>query len=355
MFVTILLVNPQALFIAAPLLLIWLLSPEIAYWISRSQADAPFQLTTGQRQELRTLARRTWLFFEQFVGPQDNWLPPDHFQESPRGVIAHRTSPTNVGMYLLSTIAAYDLGYLHTLELALRLRATFDTLKQLERYRGHFLNWIDTQTLHPLPPRYVSTVDSGNLAACLLALKQSCLDIIDRPVWRWLRWQGFLDTLDLFNEVVTGLEKDRPETSTGPIQAQIESISQQVLAGRDKPSEWSSILSHLLAEALPQLDQLLVTWVEGEAYRLDTARLGDLRLYAERLHHFAESMERQLDLLPWLLPLTRPPALFSQPDLDPAINAAWQALIETWPAVAPALSEIKSIYQEGQVRQLPRS
>ena len=121
---------------------------------------------------MRTLARRTWLFYEQFVGPEDNWLPPDHFQESPKGVVAHRTSPTNIGLYLLSVLAAHDFGYIGTANLTLRLRSAFDAMAQLPHHRGHLYNWFDTQNLTILTPAYISTVDSGNLSASLVALKE---------------------------------------------------------------------------------------------------------------------------------------------------------------------------------------
>lgn len=349
--VLILLINPGALLAAAPLLLVWLLSPEIAYWISRPLAVQQKQLTPVQRQQLHTLARRTWLFFEQFVGPQDNWLPPDHFQESPRGVVAHRTSPTNVGLYLLTALGAYDMGYVDAMELALRLRATFETLKRLERYRGHFLNWIDTQTLHPLPPRYVSTVDSGNLAACLLTLKQGCLDVSQHSLWPWSRWQGFLDTLALLDEMIAELEESKSEAPAAAIQAHLAALTEQVLAKRDDPSQWPLLLTRLLADGLPRLDQLLLAWIEAEPAELDPAYLHNLRRYVERVHHHLEGVERQLKLLlPWLLPLTRPPALFSQPDLDPVIAAAWHSLVETFPAAAPAMNEVGVIYRQAQAR-----
>ena len=106
--------GPGALPAAAPLLLAWLLAAPIAYWISQPVRREVIHLTLEQRQHLRALARRTWLFYVQFVGPDDNWLPPDHFQESPNGVVAHRTSPTNIGLYLLSALASHDLGYLGT-------------------------------------------------------------------------------------------------------------------------------------------------------------------------------------------------------------------------------------------------
>ncbi len=194
--------RPSSLAYAGPLLFAWLISPQVAQWISRPTRRLQPQLTPEQRQRLGVIARRTWLFYERFVGPEDHWLPPDHFQESPRGQAAHHTSPTNVGFLLLSSMAAGDLGYVGLLGLALRLNSTLDALEGLERYRGHFLNWYDTRTLAPLPPRYVSTVDSGNLAACLIALSQGCLGMPDVRVFRWERWQGLLDTLALLGEGV---------------------------------------------------------------------------------------------------------------------------------------------------------
>ena len=166
--------RPDHLLLALPLLLAWALAPEIAYRISRPIRHAPAPPTAEQNIALRTLARRTWLFFEDFVGPNDHWLPPDHYQESPRGTVAAYTSPTNIGLLLLSTLAAYDLGYIGITSLVSRLRSTFESLERLERYRGHFLNWYDTRTLEPMLPRYVSTVDSGNFAACLRILGQAC-------------------------------------------------------------------------------------------------------------------------------------------------------------------------------------
>ena len=200
------LLRPAALVWAAPLLVAWFLAPGIAIWVSRPLLRREVKLDDSQVRELRRLARRTWLFFEQFISPEDQWLPPDHFQEAPLGIVAHRTSPTNIGLALLSALGAYDLGYLEALTLSTRLISSLDTLEKLERYRGHFLNWYDTRSLEPLHPRYVSTVDSGNLAACLLALRQGCLEIPDRPVLRWDSFEGLLDAIDLLDEVFRDLD-----------------------------------------------------------------------------------------------------------------------------------------------------
>jgi len=97
--------------------------------------------------------------FETFVVSEDNWLPPDNYQEHPGSVIAHRTSPTNIGLALLSNLSAYDFGYITAGELIARTANTFDTMEKLDRHRGHFYNWYDTQSLRTLPPHYISTVD----------------------------------------------------------------------------------------------------------------------------------------------------------------------------------------------------
>jgi cyclic beta-1,2-glucan synthetase len=169
----------------SPVLILWFFSPVIVWWVNRPIIKNRVQLDQDQTSRLRQITRLTWGFFERFVGPEDHWLPPDHFQESPNGIVAHRTSPTNIGLLLTSTLAAYDMGYLDQLGLATRLQTTMDSLDRLERFRGHFLNWYDTLTLQPLQPRYISTVDSGNLAASFIVTAQGCKTMLDEKVFRW--------------------------------------------------------------------------------------------------------------------------------------------------------------------------
>ena len=188
-------VHPSALAVAAPLLLLWLISPEIAVWVSRPRQLAVETLDVADRAFLRRVARQTWLYFETFAGPQDNWLPPDNVQEDPYLEIAHRTSPTNIGMLFVSSLTAWDLGYLGSMDLALRIHNGLDAIDRLERYRGHVLNWYDTRTLAALEPRYVSTVDNGNLAVSLVVLKEGCREIAAAPPLRPERWDGLHDTL----------------------------------------------------------------------------------------------------------------------------------------------------------------
>jgi cyclic beta-1,2-glucan synthetase len=194
-----------ALPVAAPFLMFWFAAPGIAYWLSLPIGARARPLEDRQRVLLRRTARRTWRYFDVFVTEADAWLPPDNCQEiddlalasgapEERRRLARRTSPTNIAMGLLSTLAAHDLGYLSSGDLARRLDRTLTTLEGLERHEGHFLNWYDTGTRSPLHPRYVSTVDSGNLAGALIALSQGLVALIDSPQTYAQRLEGVADT-----------------------------------------------------------------------------------------------------------------------------------------------------------------
>lgn len=168
-------ISSQAWPVALPFLVLWILSPAIAQWTSVSpQQDKADPLSASDSLTLRQIARHTWRFFETFVTPADNMLPPDNFQEDPNPVLAHRTSPTNMGLYLLACVAAHDFGWTGLLQTIDRLEATLATMSRLEQFKGHFYNWYDTQDLRPLDPRYISAVDSGNLAGHLIALANAC-------------------------------------------------------------------------------------------------------------------------------------------------------------------------------------
>lgn len=336
--------------IAVPLLLAWLMSPQVVYWISKPLVRRQAPLSGDQRQQLRRLARRTWLYFEQFVGPDDHWLPPDHFQEKPRGLVAHRTSPTNLGLLLLSILAAHDLGYIGPTDLALRLRSAFENMSKLERYRGHFLNWYDTHSLEPLPPRYVSTVDSGNLAGSLLVLKQGLQALPDQPVLGWQRWEGLVDALDILSEIVEGLKGVGLQETVEPLEAHLAHMRREVSTVQDVPERWASLLTQLSGDGQQELDRLLRELVESGSRVLDAATLRDLHLWLERVHYHLRSAHDELDrLLPWLLPQDQPPTLFTQAETDPAVADAWRALQDELPAT-PRLDEVPEICRTGRAR-----
>ncbi len=188
-------VRPHEWLWCAPVLLLWLVSPVVGWWISTPLLLHELDFSYEQHAFLRTSARRTWRYFAQFVGQQDNWLPPDNFQEHPAPVIATRTSPTNIGMALLANLAAYDFGYICAGELLRSTESTLTTLEKLERYRGHLYNWYDTRTLQPLHPRYVSTVDSGNLVGSLLTLQAGLTELKDQLILPSSAFHGLQDTL----------------------------------------------------------------------------------------------------------------------------------------------------------------
>ena len=196
--------------LAVPFAALWIGSPAIACWISRpSRAADELPMSAADARALRLTARRTWRFFETFVTPADNMLPPDNFQEDPAPEVAHRTSPTNLGLYLLSVATARDFCWLGTAEAAERLAATLSTMGRLERFRGHFYNWYDTQDLRPLDPSYVSTVDSGNLAGHLITLANACREWALLSPTPAQRMGGIADALDLALEASERLHDGR--------------------------------------------------------------------------------------------------------------------------------------------------
>jgi cyclic beta-1,2-glucan synthetase len=171
----VLLVQPASWPLVLPFALLWLAAPAWAWWISCPRAvAAQLRVSPPTALSLRHTARRTWRFFETFVTASDHMLPPDNFQETPKPALARRTSPTNMGLYLLSIVAARDFGWTGTSRAVTRLEDTLATMLELERHNGHFFNWYATDDLHVLQPAYVSSVDSGNLAGHLITVANAC-------------------------------------------------------------------------------------------------------------------------------------------------------------------------------------
>lgn len=203
-------VNPSIALWIAPFGLIWVAAPAVARIVSELRGARPaVPLSDDQARELRLIARRTWRYFETFVTPEENFLPPDNFQETPRSAIATRTSPTNIGLYLLSTVVARDMGWIGQTAALQRMHDTLQTILRMPTYRGHIYNWHDTRDLRVLDPPYVSTVDSGNLAGHLIAVAQSCREWQTVPVLDAKFRQSLGDTVALALEAVP----DRPATA----------------------------------------------------------------------------------------------------------------------------------------------
>ena len=198
-------------FIGIPFALLWILSPAIAWLVSQS-AETEDQLVVSEdvKAEFRKIARRTWRYFEDFVTPEQNFLPPDNFQETPHPVLAARTSPTNIGVYLLSAMSARSFGWIGFEETIRRLEETVATIDRLPKYRGHLFNWYTTDRLETMEPKYVSAVDSGNLAGHLIAVSSMCREWAEAPS---AHVQGNLDGIGdvaaILSEVLAELPDDR--------------------------------------------------------------------------------------------------------------------------------------------------
>jgi cyclic beta-1,2-glucan synthetase len=191
----------HAALVAAPVLLLWFVSPLVAWWVSLPLKTRAAELDGDDRLLLRRVARLTWRYFEVLVGPQENWLPPDNLQEAPDPRVAHRTSPTDMGLALLANLSAHDLGYLSAGQLLDRTGRTLDSMEQLERHRGHFLNWYDTITRRALRPKYISTVDSGNLVGHVRVLRIGLLELAEGPLLPACFRDGLQDTLQVLGSL----------------------------------------------------------------------------------------------------------------------------------------------------------
>ena len=238
--------------VGTPFAILWIAAPAIARWSSRSPLVAgQLSVSEADVQTLRLIARRTWRFFETFVTAADHMLPPDNFQEDPKPVIAHRTSPTNLGLYLLSAVSARDFGWVGLADTVDRLEATLATMGNLQRFRGHFYNWYDTQDLRPLTPRYISSVDSGNLAGHLIALASACREWAGDKIAHPEPADGIGDALTLAQVALRDLPDDRRTVAgtrhqlVNALQAVAAALPQSTLA----PSDGAARLAELVPAA----------------------------------------------------------------------------------------------------------
>ncbi len=225
-------------FSALPFALLWLVAPAIAWWISKPNLPADeLAASPEDRLALRLAARRTWTYFESFVTAGDNMLPPDNFQEDPKPVTAHRTSPTNIGLYLLSAASAREFGWTGLGDAITRIEATLATLHKMERYRGHLYNWYDTETLRPLEPRYVSTVDSGNLAGHLMALANICSYWSLQPAADVQYLDGIGDAAEILRQELAALAlgKRTQKRAGAPLNQQLPAFRRAIDSARKEP------------------------------------------------------------------------------------------------------------------------
>ena len=279
--------------VALPFGILWVLSPLIARWTSAPPRSAgELSMRPNEAQILRLAARRTWRFFEEFIGQEDNFLPPDNFQEDPNPVVAHRTSPTNIGLYLLSVAAARDFGWIGTCDFVERLERSFATLEKLERFRGHIFNWYDTRDLRPLEPKYISTVDSGNLAGALISLTHACREYstgpFRNPAWR----TGLKDTLEILRQHVKTAYGERNVRDQRYVQfASIADEVSDLLDADTAPADGTNLLDELKQRA-----ERLSAIVGDSPVPPVSPGLEDCRIWATALKNCLASHERDAAL-----------------------------------------------------------
>ena len=289
----------SALPAAIPLVALWVAAPAVARWISLPPSLPETEAVSAKdAKTLRLTARSTWRFFEEFVTSEENFIPPDNFQEDPKPVVAHRTSPTNIGLYLLSTLAARDFGWIGTTSAVERIEATFQTLNRLEQFRGHFYNWYDTRDLHPLDPKYVSSVDSGNIAGHLLALGNGCRELIQKSSMDSSVLAGVEDALLLLREGLTRVaDTRRTHTVTRKqLTNAIDAIASLCLSAPTDAADWAVRFVELRDRA-----QTVADIAQTLGQELGDAPNSELRYYAEALRACVESNAQDAKvLIPWL-------------------------------------------------------
>ncbi|HEY5495831.1 MAG TPA: glucoamylase family protein, partial [Candidatus Limnocylindrales bacterium] len=323
--ILVLAVKPGAGPIAAPFVVLWLAAPLVARRASQPPPEsAAEQLSPADVASLRRTARRTWRFFEAFVGPGDHGLPPDNFQDDPRPAIANRTSPTNIGIYLLATVTARDFGWIGTLEMVERLEETLASIGSLERFRGHLYNWYDTRDMHRLEPAYVSSVDSGNLAGHLLTLSNACRLLIDQPLPVAAALAGIGDAMALARDAAGGIGDDRrsqtltrrqldeafelPDGASDVVPATPEEWAARLAELSAHTGTLSDVAAALTAERGEGPDGELVAWAEATRLAVQS-HVRDLTLLQPPFGAtLASSAPRQATAFPTIAELSDPPS-----------------------------------------------
>lgn len=293
--------------IVFPLLILWLVSPFIAWHISRPVQSMHADLSASQKINLRMLARKTWSFFETFVTAGDNWLPPDNYQEQPVERIAHRTSPTNIGMALLANLTAWDFGYITTGQLIERTSNTLHTVQKMEKYRGHLYNWYDTESLAPLAPKYISTVDSGNMAGHLITLKQGLLTIADKKTTGAPFFEGLIDNLNIIKE------KIKAPAANNLLQEYIQKLNENYPAALNSLVETKAFIDEVKSSFTHLLEEIDFNLSEEENWWVQKA-----------IDHISHTKYEIASLCPWLLLPPAPPKFSELVPMLPAIPSLRQ-------------------------------
>jgi cellobiose phosphorylase len=295
--------------VALPFLFSWILTPYITLGTQSPIAPSTTPLGDVEKKKYRRYARLTWNFFETFAGPNDNWLAPDNFQEDPSSIIAHRTSPTNLGLQLLSNLSAFDFGFIGMHDFIERTESIFEALHKMEKLNGHFYNWYNTQTLEPLNPRYISTVDSGNLAGHLITLKQACIELSKGSFKSGQERIGLKDSFAILEDYLNDLQTQPFLPRSGSLKRMI--ISVQTISKDIENFSWNEILD--LLQNIKKLFADLETdekttlflkidrWLNAVATQIqsyqkdETADLNRIRLSLKTIAYQAHDMAHDMD------------------------------------------------------------
>ena len=290
--------------VAFPFLALWVLAPVIAQIASRTGTGRVRKklLDESEQKRYRLIARATWRFFDRFVTAGENYLPPDNFQEDPVPVVAHRTSPTNIGIYMLAVIAAHDLGWITVGESLERLRQTFDTLKKMEHFRGHLYNWYDTVTLHPLNPRYISSVDSGNFAGYLIVVAETCRQRGASPILNPQWALGLQDTVDLTLRALDQVPDEAPSTTHRLIEENLAQLGAVIARAVTAPPSLQNAYAALNEiEALSETVHDLTATFHAEMGDKPNTADADVMRWGHELHSAVTACQRDLArYAPWL-------------------------------------------------------
>ncbi|HTX15648.1 MAG TPA: glucoamylase family protein [Candidatus Baltobacteraceae bacterium] len=345
-FVIVAIGNQHALPVALPFLLLWAASPVVARTISLPPPPSSEKaLSPADALALRSFSRLTWRFFETFVRDTDHWLPPDNFQEDPNPVVAHRTSPTNMGLALLTVLSAHDLGWIGTWEAVERLESTLATLRRLEQFRGHFYNWYSTSDLRPLDPKYISSVDSGNLAGDLIAVANGCRKLIHESLGGNKMRAGTEDAIRLLREALAGVS-DAQRTSA-VTRKQINDAAEE-LAGCLELAPFSAAgWARLFAEASDRANTL-ADMAQAFAQERGDALSSGIRTWADAARSCIESHSRDAEtLLPWTRLKSMRVLNMTRQSVEQAPEwAALQSLFPSAPALVDAPERLRAAIGE---------
>ena len=295
-----LIVEPAVFLPAAVLLSLWALSPAIAFRISRAEKKAPRPLRSEDRIWLRRVARGTWRFFEQQVAPATHWLPPDNIQLEPMPQVAYQTSPTNIGFALLSAAASWDLGYTGLRECVYTLHHSLQSVLHLEKHRGHLYNWYSLTDRQPLMPRYVSTVDSGNLVAAMIAVRETLLEIRNSTFSAQPALDALEDDLGVLHDKLESLLQHKRMRPPARLQSVLGDISREFRTG--SPPELS--IRRLAGDLSDALNSALLETIDDENIDWTNEEIREFRSYAGSFTRRSASALNELrELFPWTIRL----------------------------------------------------